>query len=158
MVWLKHANNQEINALKNGACVLYSCSIWMCTRMVPGIILCFVLKQLSLIEHLQDPSLHIKKPALGWRWPSCIQTIYPVISRMLCNVAHLMMILVQTIPARSFPKQIGNKPITSAYFNNHSQILVVGCMDLSIFVPDLEKEELIKYVFTYLRGLNHKQE
>ena len=69
-----------------------------------------------------------------------------------------MMILVQTIPARSFPKQIGNKPITSAYFNNHSQILVVGCMDLSIFVPDLEKEELIKYVFTYLRGLNHKQE
>lgn len=53
-------------------------------------------------------------------------------------------IIVQTIPARSFPKQIGNKPITSAYFNSFSQILVVGSMDLSIFIPDLEKEEILK--------------
>lgn len=59
-------------------------------------------------------------------------------------ISYDLIITVQTIPARSFPKQIGNKPITSAYFNNHSQILVVGCMDLSIFIPDLEKEELIK--------------
>ncbi|XP_067942895.1 cilia- and flagella-associated protein 337-like [Watersipora subatra] len=48
--------------------------------------------------------------------------------------------LVQIIPPRSFPKMIGNKPIRSAYFNNDTQVLLVGTTDLSVFIPDLAKE------------------
>lgn len=55
-----------------------------------------------------------------------------------------MYVIVQTIPSRSFPKEIGAKPISSALFNDFSQVLVVGTTDLSIFMPDLEKEESLK--------------
>lgn len=66
--------------------------------------------------------------------------------RLLPVYLDSLLIKVQTIPSRTFPKRFGLKPISAALFNNYSQVLIVGSMNLCLFVPDLERELALRYI------------